>query len=101
MKCSIEYRQSQHTFNMDTVNGTVSPVDLSLSKDVAESQTVVYAETMASGLRNTPLSHVTDHYAVLAVSSASTGKPPENDPLKVIYSGVNPKSQADYSSTTR
>ena len=77
---------------MDDNNGTASPVDRSLSKDAAESLTVVYTETMASGPKNTHLLPATEHYAVLAVSGASTGKP-ENDPLKVIYSGVNPKSQ--------
>ena len=92
-ECSIEYRQPQQAFNMEDVNGTASPVELSLSKDAAESQTVVYAETMASVPRNTTLSPATEHYAVLAVSGASTGKPPENDPLKVIYSEVDPKSQ--------
>ena len=77
---------------MDDNNGTTSPVDLFFSKDVTESQTVVYAETMASVPRNTPLSPATEHYAVLAVSGASTGKPLENDPLKVIYSEVDLKS---------
>ena len=70
-------------------SGTASAA---LSSNADDVSTVIYAETMMSSMGKAPVSPATEHYAVLAVTS-SAGKPPKSDPLKVIYSKIDPKSQ--------